>query len=93
VIVEAFACGIPVICPRLGVMQEIVTDGHSGLHFAPGNPADLAEKVEWAWAHPASMRAMGREARKEYETKYTAEKTYGTLMEIYQNVLRPVSDR
>lgn len=93
VIVEAFACGIPVICPRLGVMQEIVADGHSGLHFAPGNPADLAEKVEWAWAHPASMRAMGREARKEYETKYTAEKTYGTLMEIYQNVLRPVSDR
>src|SRR5207244_3195420 len=29
-IAEAFACGTPVICARLGAMQEIVTDGVTG---------------------------------------------------------------
>src|SRR5262249_37196696 len=30
---ESFACGTPVICSRLGAMQEIVADGRTGLHF------------------------------------------------------------
>jgi glycosyltransferase involved in cell wall biosynthesis len=86
-IVEAFACGIPVVCSRLGAMQELVTDGQTGLHFTAGDAEDLAAKVEWAWTHPKEMEEMGREARKEYETKYTAEKNYTLLMEIYQRAI------
>jgi glycosyltransferase involved in cell wall biosynthesis len=86
-IAEAFACGVPVICSRLGAMQEIVVDGRTGLHFTPGNAGDLAAKVEWAWAHPEEMAAMGRAARAEYEAKYTAERNYQMLMKIYHGVL------
>ena len=35
-IAEAFACGTPVICSRLGAMQEIVDDRRTGLHFTSG---------------------------------------------------------
>jgi len=86
-IVEAFACGVPVICSRLGAMEELVADGRTGLHFTPGDPEDLARKVEWAWTHPEEMAAMGRAARTEYEAKYTADRNYQMLMEIYQKVL------
>lgn len=86
-IAEAFACGVPVIASRLGAMAEIVEDGHTGLHFEPGNPEDLAAKVEWAWTHPNEMRAMGREARQEYEQKYSAEQNYQQLIEIYQRAM------
>lgn len=86
-IVEAFACGVPVIASRLGVMEEIVEDGRTGLHFAAGDAEDLAAKVEWAWSHPQEMQEMGRNARVEYEMKYTAEKNYECLMQIYQGVL------
>jgi glycosyltransferase involved in cell wall biosynthesis len=85
-IAESFACGVPVICSRLGGMQELVEDGFTGLHFTPGNPAELADKVQWAWSHPEEMRSMGRHARLEYLNKYTAEKNYPLLMEIYQRV-------
>ena len=68
-------------------MQEIVRDGYTGLHFNPGDPEDLARKVEWAWTHPDEMRAMGTEARSEYESKYTAEKNYPMLMKIYERVI------
>lgn len=86
-IVEAFAFGVPVICSRLGAMEEIVTNGRTGLHFTPGEPKDLADKIEWAWSHPRQMAEMGGEARREYETKYTAEKNYSLVMEIYQRAI------
>lgn len=85
--IEAFACGVPVICSRMGAMQEIVENGRTGLHFNPGDGKDLAEKVEWAWTHPERMREMGRAARREYETKYCADRNYPRLMEIYEHAI------
>lgn len=86
-IVEAFAAGTPVICSRLGAMQEIVKNEYTGLHFAPGDSADLAYSIARAWSHRSRMRGMGRMARREYELKYTAEKNHAFLMAIYQQAI------
>ncbi|HYW66868.1 MAG TPA: glycosyltransferase [Candidatus Dormibacteraeota bacterium] len=83
-VVEAYSCGRPVIVSRIGALAEIVQDGVTGLHFEPGNAADLAAKVEWAWNHPDAMAEMGRAARREYEAKYTPEINYQILMRIYE---------
>jgi glycosyltransferase involved in cell wall biosynthesis len=90
-IIEAFACGVPVICSRLGNMQELVSDGRTGLHFTSGDPEDLAAKAEWAWNHVAQMELMGREARSEYEAKYTPGRNYPMLMDIYKQALKTSS--
>lgn len=82
-IAEAFACGTAVICSGHGGMQEIVTDQSTGLHFTPGEPADLAAKAHWAWKHSAKMEEMGRSARLEYEARYTSERNYTILAGIY----------
>lgn len=86
-IAEGFACGVPVLASRIGSMIELVEDGRTGLHFTPGDPADLAAKVEWAWTHPQEMEEMGRAARREYETKYTAEQNYQALMRVYETAM------
>ena len=86
-IIEAFACGVPVIASRLGTMEEVVDHGRTGLHFTAGDSADLAAKVEWAWSHPAEMEAMGRAARAEFEAKYTAGRNYEMLMAIYARAI------
>jgi glycosyltransferase involved in cell wall biosynthesis len=83
VIAEAFACGTPVLCSRLGGMKEIVADRVTGLHCAAGDAGDLAQKTAWAWSHPIEVSEMGRSARREYEKRYTAERNYELLMEIY----------
>jgi len=82
-VLEAFACGIPVVCSCLGSLEELVQDGRTGLHFQACDPEDLAAKVAWAWTHPAEMEEMGRAARREYETKYTPERNYQALLQIY----------
>ncbi len=74
-------------------MQELVSDGRTGLHFKCGDPSDLAEKVAWAWSHPNEMDAMGREARAEYEAKYTAERNYPMLMGVYRHALATYGQR
>lgn len=81
---EAFACGVPVIASRLGVMAEVVDDGRTGLHFTPGDPDDLAAKVAWAWNRPGELDRMRREARAEYEARYTAARNYQMLKDIYR---------
>jgi glycosyltransferase involved in cell wall biosynthesis len=87
VLIEAFACGLPVLAARLGAAEDVVRDGFTGLLFTGGEPDDLAAKADWLWTRPAEGERMGREARKEYEEKYTAERNYGRLMEIYGTAL------
>jgi glycosyltransferase involved in cell wall biosynthesis len=84
---ESFACGTPVICSKLGSMEEIVDDGRTGLHFAAGDAEDLARKIEWAFGHPSEIAEMGRAARREYESRYTSEKAYTQLMDIYEQTV------
>ena len=92
-IVEAFACGTPVLCSRLGSMEEIVEDGVTGLHFEAGNAQDLAEKAQWLIDNPERTREMGQNARNEYLAKYTPEKNYEMLMDIYQQAIEEAKKR
>ena len=87
VIIEAYSKGIPVVASNIGVVPELVSDKQTGLLFDPGNSDDLAEKVRWLWNHPEEFERMGRNARREYEEKYTPERNYQMLMEIYSRVL------
>ena len=81
--IEAFACGVPVVATRLGAMAEIVEEGRTGLLFTPGDTDDLSTKVEWAFTRPQEMAQMGRRARQEFEAKYTADRNREMLLNIY----------
>lgn len=86
-IVEAFACGLPVIASDLGAMREIVKNKWTGLLFRAGDSEDLARKIEWACNHLGEMQQLGKQARAEYLHKYTADKNYQILINIYRHVL------
>jgi glycosyltransferase involved in cell wall biosynthesis len=86
-IAEAFSCGLPVLAPKLGGMAEIVENEMTGLHFEPGNAADLAAKINWATSHPENIINMGKNAQLLYESKYTPEANYQQIMAIYQQVI------
>ncbi len=87
-IIEAFSHQKPVIASNLGAMADIVKDRTTGLLFMPVNSNELAEKVKWLWNNEKECRQMGQNARREYEEKYTPEKNYEMLMEIYNKVIQ-----
>jgi glycosyltransferase involved in cell wall biosynthesis len=83
-LVEAFACGLPVIASNFGAMAELIKHGHTGLLFDHDSVDSLAAAIQWAEQNPKTMAIMGEHARQEYENKYTAEKNYSQLMSIYR---------
>lgn len=92
-LVEAFACGLPVIASRLGAMAELVEDQRTGLLFEPGSDEDLAQKVSWAESNRGRMLEMGANARALYESKYTPTRNYPQLMKIYADATAATADR
>ena len=84
-LVEAFACGLPVIASRLGAMAELVSDGKTGLLFEPADAQDLAAKLTWALDHPGEMATMGMAARAHYERGLSGSSNLRQLLAIYQD--------
>ncbi|TWI63380.1 glycosyltransferase involved in cell wall biosynthesis [Desulfobotulus alkaliphilus] len=93
VIVEAFSVGTPVLCSNIGSLAELVEDRVTGLHFEAGNADDLAEKMQWMLDHPDEVAEMGRRARREYEAKYTPERNFEILMDIYRQAVQEASKK
>ena len=93
VVVQALACGTPVIASRLGSLDEIVEEGKTGLKFEAGNPQDLAIQVNELVSNGSRLASMRINARSTFEEHYTAEKNYSKLMEIYQSAIRDLEDR
>lgn len=86
-LVEAFGSGLPVIASRIGALAELVEHGRTGLHFAPGDPADLSRVMRWAQAHPQHMAVMGANARARYESHYTPDINHRQLLAIYRSAI------
>ncbi|WP_420593700.1 glycosyltransferase family 4 protein [Deinococcus sp.] len=83
-LIEAFASGLPVIASKIGSMPEIVAHQRTGLHFRPGDAADLARQVQWLSLHPSECTQMGLAARQDYQTQYTAQHNSQLLLDIYR---------
>lgn len=83
-LVEALACGLPVVASRLGAMSEAVRESRSGLLFEPGDAGGLRRCAERLWESPREAEEMGRAAREDFETRYTAERNFEMLMAIYE---------
>ncbi len=87
VAIEAFACGTPVIASAQGGLREIVTHGHNGLLVPPGDAGALANALRHAESHADDMLRMGVNAYQSYLARYTPERNYEMLMQIYHEAI------
>jgi glycosyltransferase involved in cell wall biosynthesis len=62
-ILEAFACGVPVVGSRLGGIPELVTDGVEGYTVAADDPAALAARMGELASRPGEAFELGQAAR------------------------------
>lgn len=86
-LVEAMACGCPVVCSGVTSIPEVI--GDAGLLFDPQSPADIAEKVLMVWNSPeirAGMKDKGFERAKLFNWDDTARKT----LDVYRKTLEGI---
>jgi glycosyltransferase involved in cell wall biosynthesis len=90
IILEAFACGKPVIGSRMGGIPELVKDAERGIIFEPGNVEELSDRIKYLLDNPDIADEMGRTARKYLEKELNREKHYDKLMKIYNQAVSKV---
>lgn len=87
VLVEAMACGIPVVsvnCPFGPI--EIIDDGKTGL-LSGNTPKDLSEKIEWMITHETERRKMGCQAH-QAAARYQQDVVMKQWEKVYLSVLK-----
>jgi glycosyltransferase involved in cell wall biosynthesis len=62
-VVEAMACGLPVLASNNGGLPEIVVDGETGRLLPPGSVAAWRDAIGWAAGDGARLAALGARAR------------------------------
>lgn len=86
-LIEAMACGKPVVAHDIPGVRSVVRDGEDGLLARPGDADDLAEKMRILLNDPSLCREMGRRGRAKVEEKYAWPKIIPRLIRVYEEAL------
>ncbi|TRZ95491.1 glycosyltransferase family 1 protein [bacterium] len=85
-LLEAMACGVPVICTENTGAKDIVRDGIDGFILPIRNTEALKEKISYFYQYPQKAREMGRQARLRVESSFTW-KDYGErIIQAYRSI-------
>lgn len=87
VVLEAFACGRPVVGFDVGGMSDLVRDGENGRLVKPFDDAALAQAIAWVLADEARRRRLGDEARRLAEAEFSLEEQARRYLALYSEVL------
>lgn len=83
-ILEALACGVPVVQPAEGAFPEVVATTRGGVCFEPNQPEVLAERLEVFLADPARSCAIGRRGRATVHEQFSLEAMARRTLAAYE---------
>jgi glycosyltransferase involved in cell wall biosynthesis len=87
VLIEAMACGRPVVGSAVGGIPGVIEDGADGLLVPPGDPAALARSVGRLLTDSGLRQAMGRRGRAKVDASYDWSVPTGRHLGVFANVL------
>lgn len=85
-LVEAQACGVPVVASRFGGFPEVVRDGETGLLVPPQDPQALAAALRELLADDERRRRMGEAGRLWVRENFHWEKVAERVLQAYRQV-------
>lgn len=87
VILEAMACGLPVVSTRSGGPDGIITNGQDGF-LVPLNDAEaMADRLSTLLENPELNIEMGRKARKTIEARYDEKIAGAVFVEMWDRLV------
>ena len=86
-VLEALACGVPVVLPDHGAFGELIEATGGGLLCRPNDPADLARAIRELLTDVDRAREMGRRGREVVLRDFHIRRTAQELIAVYQKVL------
>jgi glycosyltransferase involved in cell wall biosynthesis len=87
VLLEAMACGKPVVASNLPGVRSVVSDGEDGLLVGAGDVGDLADKMRMLLDDAQRRCGMGQRGRSKVEATYSWAKIIPRLAQVYEEAL------
>jgi glycosyltransferase involved in cell wall biosynthesis len=87
VLVEAMACGLPVVTTPVSGIPELVTDGVDGLLVAPDDPGALAAAILRLHREPELASRLGTRARATVAERFDGERLAEQLAGLFRTAL------
>lgn len=87
-LLEAMACGLPVVATAVSGNVEVISSGNDGLLVPPGSPERMAEAVLRLLEDRALGVELGTAARRTVEERFTWDAVVDRVLSCYDKVLR-----
>ena len=87
-LIEANACGVPIIASRTGGMTELIEPGRNGLLFTPGDAGELARAMRNILENDDLRTRMGRNGRSMVMERFSWESITDQLNDRYLQLLQ-----
>lgn len=94
VLVEAMACGLPVVSTAVAGIPDLVRHDHNGLLLQPRDVAGATSALVRLASNPSERQRLGRAARRTVETDFDAASSAAQIEAIFRGRvhLRPDAD-
>jgi glycosyltransferase involved in cell wall biosynthesis len=86
-VVEAMACGLPVVTTPVGAIKTVVTDGETGMLIRPGDQEQLFRALNVMLSGKMLASQLGRAARQFVQTRYSAITVSRKYQSFFQNLI------
>lgn len=86
-LLEAMACGLPVVATKVGANPEIINNSDSGILVESRDSESLGKAISFILSNEQMRRYMGRSARERVESKYGLDKTVEDYLELYNELI------
>jgi sugar transferase (PEP-CTERM/EpsH1 system associated) len=86
-LLEAMACGLPVIATRVGGNVELIADQETGILVAPGDPDDIGRALATLADDGERRRRVGAAARRRAEREFSLQRMVAEYTALYEGLL------
>ncbi len=92
-VIEAQACGVPVVQPRSGAFPELIERTQGGVLCEPDDPVSLAVALEDLLLHREEREQLGAEGRKKTRDHFSAARMALEMEGILESAIPRAADR